>query len=375
MPTTNLTYQIALTCLNGVGDVLAKNLVAYCGSAELVFKATTAQLEKVPGIGSILAKTLVQSKTEALNRAQQELEFITKHHIKTLFFTDSDFPQRLKNCADSPILLYYKGSANLNADKIVAVVGTRTPSDYGKQMTEKLITDLVNSDVLVISGLAYGIDVTAHKSCVDNHIDTVGVLGHGLDRMYPATHSNLAKKMLEKGGLLTEFMSGTNPDRENFPKRNRIVAGMCDALIVVESKKEGGSLITAVIANSYNKDVFAFPGKANDLLSEGCNALIKTNKAHLIESSADLFYIMNWNQETSASSSKHKQKAQIPLLINLSEEEQLLINAFENKNQLHIDEICSATQLSISKTSSYLLQLEFSNIIKSLPGKMYALNS
>ena len=375
MPTTNLTYQIALTCLNGVGDVLAKNLVAYCGSAELVFKATTAQLEKVPGIGSILAKTLVQSKAEALNRAQQELDFITKHHIKTLFFTDPDFPQRLKNCADSPILLYYKGSANLNADKIVAVVGTRTPSDYGKQMTEKLITDLVNSDVLVISGLAYGIDVTAHKSCVDNHIDTVGVLGHGLDRMYPATHSNLAKKMLEKGGLLTEFMSGTNPDRENFPKRNRIVAGMCDAVIVVESKKEGGSLITAVIANSYNKDVFAFPGKANDLLSEGCNALIKTNKAHLIESSADLFYIMNWNQEKNNTNSKNKHKAQRPLLINLSEDEQLLINAFENKKQLHIDEICLATQLSISKTSSYLLQLEFSNIIKSLPGKMYALNS
>ncbi len=375
MPHSNLIYKIALTLLDGVGDVLAKNLVAYCGGEEHIFNATKAQLEKTPGIGTFLANSILNSKQKALERAKEELAFIEKHHIQTLFFTDNDFPQRLKNCADSPILLYYKGNANLNADKIVSVVGTRTPSLYGKDVTEKLIADLTESGILVLSGLAYGIDVTAHKACLDNGLQTIGVLGHGLDRLYPATHASIAKKMLEQGGLLTEFMSGTKPDRENFPKRNRIVAGMCDALVIVESKKEGGSLITATIANSYNKDVFAFPGKTTDLLSEGCNALIKTNKAHLIESSADLFYIMNWNQETVSDTSTKNKKSQIPLLLNLSEDEQLLVNAFEQKKQLHIDELCSTTKFPISKTSSTLLQLEFANVIKSLPGKMYELNS
>ena len=370
MSTQNLTYQVALTLLKGVGDVVAKNLIAYCGSPELVFKSSKVQLEKTPGVGQFIANALFKNKQEALLRAEEEIAFIQKHNISPLFFTDKEYPQRLKNCADSPILLYYKGSADLNTDKIVSVVGTRTPSVYGKEMTEKLIVDLTNSGILVISGLAYGIDVAAHKTCIENNISTVGVLGHGLDRLYPAAHSAIAKKMIENGGLLTEFMSGTNPDRENFPKRNRIVAGMCDALIIVESKKEGGSLITATIANSYNKDVFAFPGKANDPLSEGCNALIKTNKAHLIESSADLFYIMNWNQET-----KPKKTTQIPLLLNLSEDEKTIINAFTNKTALHIDEICLSTAFTISKTSSCLLQLEFSNIIKSMPGKLYKLNS
>ncbi len=371
MLSNEVKYQIALTNLYGVGDVLAKGLIAYCGGAEAVFKSTKLQLEKTPGIGTVLAQNIINSRDKALLRAEEELLFIDKHHIQVLFFNNKNYPSRLKNCTDSPILLYYKGSADLNAERIVSIVGTRTPSVYGKEMTERLINDLTNAGILVISGLAYGIDVTAHKSCIDNQIETVGVLGHGLDRMYPATHATLAKKMTECGGLLTEFMSGTNPDRENFPKRNRIVAGICDALVIVESKKEGGSLITATIANSYNKDVFAYPGKANDQLSEGCNGLIKTNKAHLIESSADLFYIMNWNQESRVKNTPSKQ---IPLMINLSEDEQLLIKAFENKKQLHIDEICTATRFSVSKTSSYLLQLEFSNIVKSLPGKMYSVN-
>jgi DNA processing protein len=197
---------------------------------------------------------------------------------------------------------------------------------------------------------------------------TVGVLAHGLDRLYPAAHTNYAKKMVQQGGLLTEFMSQTNPDRENFPKRNRIVAGMCDALIVVESKRQGGSLITATIANAYNKDVFAFPGRADELLSEGCNGLIKSNKANLLESAEDLFYIMNWNKE------KKLSKSQIQLFTNLSDEEQFIMDCFKDKSQLHIDEICAFTQLPISKTSSHLLTLEFSNLVKSLPGKMFQLN-
>ncbi|MES2565290.1 MAG: DNA-processing protein DprA [Bacteroidota bacterium] len=368
MSAVDLTYQIGLTLLDGVGDILAKNLVAYCGSAEQVFKTSKAQLEKIPGIGSYTSNAIFKNKI-VLDRAEQELKFIEKYSIEALFFTDKKFPQRLKNCTDSPVMLYYKGNADLNADKIVAIVGTRTPSAYGKQITEKLVEDLVDSGCLVVSGLAYGIDITSHKAALNNGLSTVGVLAHGLDRVYPAAHANYAKRMVSQGGLLTEFLSETNPDRENFPKRNRIVAGMCDALIVVESKRGGGSLITATIANSYNKDIFAFPGRPNDLVSEGCNGLIKSNRASLIESAADVLYIMNWNDE-----GKKKKITQIPLLINLSPEEQEIVKAFENKKQLHVDEICYATQFTISKTSTFLLQLEFSNIIKSLPGKIYQLN-
>jgi DNA processing protein len=367
MSPVDLTYQIGLTLLDGVGDVLSKSLVAYCGSAEQVFKTGKTQLEKIPGIGSYTANAIFKSKS-VLDIAENEVKFIEKNKIDALFFTDKNYPQRLKNCPDSPIMLYYKGNASLNPDKIVAVVGTRTPSVYGKAVTEKLVQDLVESGCLVVSGLAYGIDITSHKAALDNGLDTVGVLAHGLDRIYPSAHAAYAEKMISQGGLLTEFLSGTNPDKENFPKRNRIVAGMCDALVVVESKRGGGSLITATIANSYNKDIFAFPGKANDVLSEGCNGLIKSNRASLIESAADLLYIMNWTNEV-----KKPQAKQIPMFLNLSSEEQSIINAFEDKQQMHVDEICYATNFSISKTSTYLLQLEFSNVIKSLPGKIYQL--
>lgn len=368
MHSVDLTYQIGLTLLDGVGDVLAKNLVAYCGSAEQVFKTSKAQLEKIPGIGTYTASAIVKSKS-VLDRAEQEIKFIEEKQITPLFFTDKDYPQRLKNCNDSPVMLYYKGNANLNADKVVAVVGTRTPSNYGKETTEKLIEDLQESGCLVVSGLAYGIDITAHKSSLEHGLNTVGVLAHGLDRVYPSVHANYAKKMISQGGLLTEFISETNPDKENFPKRNRIVAGMCDALVVIESKRGGGSLITATIANSYNKDIFAYPGKANDVLSEGCNGLIKSHRANLIENAADLLYMMNWNEP-----SVKKKTAQIPLTIHLSSEEQMIVDVFKNKQQLHVDEISYATNFSISKISTHLLQLEFSNVIKSLPGKMYQLN-
>jgi DNA processing protein len=368
MNSEDLTYNIGLTLLNGVVDVLAKNLVAYCGSAEAVFKTTKAQLEKIPGIGSYTSNAILQSKA-VLNKVDQEIKFIEQNKIEALFFTDKKYPQRLKNCSDSPIMLYYKGNADLNVEKIVAVVGTRAPSMYGKQTTEKFITDLADSGCLVVSGLAYGIDITAHKTSLEHGLSTIGVLAHGLDRIYPATHFSYADKMMSQGGLLTEFLSGTNPDKENFPKRNRIVAGMCDALVVVESKRGGGSLITATIANSYNKDIFAFPGRAGETLSEGCNGLIKSHRANLIESSADLMYIMNWNE-----AQKKKKHNQIPMLLNLSPEEQLIIDAFAANDKLHVDEICYSTNFPISKTSSYLLQLEFSNIIKSLPGKMYQLN-
>lgn len=370
MQTSELTYQIALTLLDGIGDVLAKNLLAYCGSAEQVFKTKGAHFEKIPGIGPVLAKSIVNNR-EFFTRVEKEIQFIQDHHIRPLFFTDAAYPQRLKHCHDSPAMLYYKGSADLNTARIVSVVGTRTPSDYGRELTEKLIDDLTHSGIMVVSGLAYGIDITAHKAALKHGLETVGVLAHGLDRVYPSTHAGCAGKMMAQGGLLTEYISGTNPDRENFPARNRIVAGMCDALVVVESKRGGGSLITATIANAYNKDVFAFPGKVNDELSEGCNGLIKSNRASLMESAADLFYIMNWNEEAKPVRASEPGAP----AYQLSSDEQKIVDAFSGKPRLHIDEICYATSFPAGKASSCLLQLEFSNIVTSFPGKIYGLKS
>ena len=360
-----LLYQIGLTLLPQIGDVLAKNLVSYCGSASAVFKAKEKQLQKIPGIGEIHARLIHQNKS-VLKRAEEEVKFMERYTIKPLFFTDGDYPRRLKNCHDSPVLMYYKGNADLNAEKIVAVVGTRTPDDYGKLLTEQFVAELKGSGVLVVSGLAYGIDIAAHRASLENGLNTVGVVAHGLDRVYPGSHKAVAAKMLQQGGLLTDFMSGTNPDAVNFPKRNRIVAGMCDALVVVQSKKEGGSLITATIANSYNRDVFAFSGRAGEVLSEGCNGLIKRNKAALIEHAADLTDAMNWNV-----SEKKNPKKQLPLMISLTEEEQALAAVFKETKLLHLDDICYASGKSVSEASTILLQLEFQGLIKSKPGKMY----
>lgn len=365
MNESELPYQIGLTLLPNIGDVLAKSLLSYCGSASEIFKTKEKLLQKIPGIGVVNAKHVFKNK-DVLHRAEEEVEFILKYKINPLFFTDEAYPQRLKYCNDSPILLYYKGNANLNAEKIVAVVGTRKPDEYGVEATQRLLNDLAGSGILVVSGLAYGIDMHAHKYALDYGLQTLGVVAHGLDRVYPSSHTILAKKMIKHGGLLTDFMSGTNPDAVNFPKRNRIVAGLCDALVVVQSKREGGSLITATIAHSYNKDVFAFPGKAGSELSEGCNGLIKRNKAGLIESAADILDAMNWVQET-----KKPKKKQMPLLISLSEGEQKIAKTFAQKKQLHLDEICYASNMSVSAVSTMLLQLEFSNLIKSKPGKMY----
>ncbi|MCC6369783.1 MAG: DNA-protecting protein DprA [Bacteroidia bacterium] len=363
-----LIYQIGLTLIEGIGDVNAKTLLAYCGSAQEVFRQKKGHLLKIPGIGEIHARAVINSKN-VLGRAEEECRFIEKYKIEPLFFSDEKYPARLKYCSDSPVLLYYKGNANLNCEKIVGVVGTRKPSEYGRQKTMELVSELEQSGVLVVSGLAYGVDVMAHKTALNYGLQTVGVLAHGLDRIYPQLHERIAKKMVQQGGLLTDFMSGTNPDAVNFPKRNRIVAGLCDALVVVESKRTGGSLITATIANSYNKDVFAFPGRAGDVLAEGCNGLIKRNRAALIESAEDLLDAMQWLVK------EKKQSAvrQIPLQINLNPDERTVVDLFANKNQLHIDELCQASQLPVSKVSAILLQLEFSNLIKSKPGKIYEL--
>jgi DNA processing protein len=369
MLTEELLYQVGLTLINGIGDGYAKSLLAYCGSARTIFESGKATLLKIPGIGEYAANAVVHSK-EVLKEAEKELRFMEENHVQPLFYTDPAYPQRLKYCHDSPILLYYKGNADLNTAKIISIVGTRLPTEYGIQQTEKFISELRGSGILIVSGLAYGIDILSHKRALENDLDTVGVVAHGHDQFYPKLHEPIARKMYKKGGILTDFKSGTNPDAVNFPKRNRIVAGMCDALIVMESKRDGGSLITATIANSYNKDVFAFPGRANDPQSEGCNAFIKMNRASLIENAADLFYQMGWNTEP-----KQKTSNQIPLPLNLSADEQKIVTVLSDKKQVHMDEISYASSFPVSKVASLLLQLEFSNIVRSLPGKMYSLIS
>ena len=363
-----LKYKIGITLIPHVGDVNAKSLISYCGGAEAVFKEKKGKLMKIPGIGSITAEAVC--KQDVLERAEEEVKFIKKYKITPLFYLDEDYPKRLKHCSDSPVMLYYKGTADLNQQKIVSIVGTRSATNYGKKICENLIEELAPYKVLIASGLAYGIDICAHKAAIENGLSTVGVVAHGLDKIYPSAHRPTAEKMLKKGGILTDFISKTNPDKENFPKRNRIVAGMADATIVIESGKGGGSLITADIANSYNRDVFAFPGRTDDKYSEGCNHLIKTNRAALIQSAQDILYIMGW-QETKQ---KKNVKQQKELFIELGAEEKTIVDVLKDNTQLNIDELSYKANLPMSKISTLLLTLEFSGIVRSLPGKMYQLN-
>ena len=362
-----LLYQIALTCIPKVGDVTAKKLIAYCGSAASVFNESVKTLEKIPGIGEINARAILNNKSEAIIRAEEELKFIHNHQITTHFYLNDDYPNALKHCEDGPILIYSKGEIKFNQNYVISIVGTRMATDYGKEFCDNLVKDLKAHHPIIVSGLAYGIDVCAHKSALSNNLPTIGVMAHGLDRVYPSQHSNIAHQMLENGGLITSYKSNTNPDRENFPKRNRIVAGISEATIVIESSKKGGSLITAELANSYNRDVFALPGKITDTQSEGCNWLIKTNKAHLIQSVKDIEYIMGWEAK------KQKEKLQPNLFESLTEEQKLVAEILSQNGKTTIDEIALKAKLPMSKTTTLLLDLEFSGKVKSLPGKTYKL--
>ena len=362
----NLKYKIAISLIPHIGDMRAKRLISYCGSAEAVFSEKKAGLEKIPGIGEANAKAVLTQKV--FERVDEEIKFIEKNKITPLFYLDKEYPKRLTHCEDSPVMLYFKGKANLNSEKVISIIGTREATDYGKQICEKLIADLAPYNPIIVSGLAYGIDICAHKAAMDNNLTTVCGLGHGLDKIYPAVHRTYAEKMLENGGWLSDFTSGTIPDRENFPRRNRIVAGMSDAPSVVESNVGGGSLITADIANSYNRDVFAFPGRVNDECSVGCNNLIKQNKAALIQSAADIIYIMGWEQKLKNA------PIQKQLFVELKPEEEILVNLLKEKESVNVDDICLFAKMPMSKVSSLLLTLEFSGIVKSLPGKRYRLN-
>jgi len=368
MNDNTLKYKIGITLIKGIGNNLAKNLIAYIGSVEGVFKERQQNLAKIPGIGEILSREIVAQNV--LKRAEQEIEFILKNKIQTFYFTDRDYPYRLKECPDSPILIYLKGKCDLNTGKFVGIVGTRNATETGKENCKKLITDLgnVQPDTTIVSGLAYGVDICAHKAALDTGLATIGVIGHGLDRIYPAAHRPTAVKMVQEGALLTEYLSQTNPDKQNFVQRNRIIAGLCDAIVVVESGIKGGALITADIANDYNRDVFAYPGRVTDKWSVGCNALIKNNKASLIESANDILRFLNWEKNDTGSTSI----VQTALFMDLSEDEQGIITTLRQYAEgVQVNDLALKLIKPISKISSLLLELEFKGLVKCLPGGMY----
>ncbi len=364
-----LKYKIGITLIRGIGNNLAKNLIAYVGSVEGVFREKQKNLAKIPGIGEVLSSEIVSQNI--LSRAELEIEFILKNKIQTSYFADRDYPFRLKECADSPIMLYSKGDCDLNNGKFIGIVGTRNATESGKENCKKLIADLavMQPNSIIVSGLAYGVDICAHKAALDAGLPTIGVIGHGLDRIYPAAHRPAAVKMIQNNGaLLTEYLSQTNPDRQNFVQRNRIIAGLCDATVIVESAAKGGSLITAEVANDYNRDVFAFPGRVTDEWSAGCNALIKSNKASLIESAEDILRFMNWEKQDSAS----PQTVQTTLFLDLSDEEQEIVSILrQHTDGIQVNELAIVTAKPFSKISSQLLEMEFKGIVKCLPGGVY----
>jgi DNA processing protein len=363
----DLLYQIALTLIPNIGPVQAKLLLQHCNPEE-IFHAKKSFLEKIEGIGPVKAASI--SAFKDFSKAEEEIKFIEKYKIKPLFLTDKDYPKRLLNCYDSPTLLFYKGDADLNTTKIIAIIGTRSHTDYGKQVTEKLVKELAAQNVMVVSGLAYGIDAIAHKASVKNGLPTIGVLAHGLDQIYPSEHAGLAKDMIKQGGgLLTEFRSKSKPDKHNFPTRNRIVAGMSDAAIVIETGIKGGSMITAELANGYNKDVFALPGKVTDSKSTGCNYLIKNNKAMLLTDAEEIIQVMGWEER----SQKSGVRSQKELFIEMSKEERMVVDILNEKESVNIDEINMKSGLSSSAVAAAILNLELQNVILSLPGKLYKL--
>ncbi len=361
---------LALHFVPGIGDYLVKQLVSYCGSANEIFNRPKGKLLKIPGIGEVTANSILNHKTFDL--AEREFRKAEKENTQIIFFTDKNYPERLKTIEDAPSLLYLKGNPNLNSQKSVAIVGTRKATDYGKDQVEKIIHDLIPHHPLIISGLAYGIDIQAHKQALKTGLPTIGIMGSGIDVIYPAAHKETAKKMIEgNGGLITENHFGTKPDAHNFPARNRIIAGMCDALIVVEAAEKGGALITAEIANSYNKDVFAVPGALGETYSEGCNKLIKTNRANLFSSVKDLEYLMNWSAEENNSPPKQKLN-----LDHLDANQKIVAELLMSKNgPLMIDELSHQSSISPGALASILLEMEFNNLVKALPGKRYQLVS
>ncbi len=364
----DLLYKVALTKITLVGAVTAKVLVSYCGGAREVFEARKQELLKIPGIGAAIVANISDKKV--LEDAERELAFIEQNGIKPLFYLNKDYPQRLRPFNDAPVMLYYRGTTDLNHRRIIGIIGTRTPSPQGLSICEEMVEGFLPYKPLIISGLAYGIDVTAHKKSLELGLDTLAVLGHGLARIYPPQHKKVALEMMEQGGIITEFASHVGPERENFPMRNRIVAGLCDALVVVETAVKGGSIITVQQANGYNRDVFAVPGRVKDKFSQGCNFLIKKNMALLVENAEDVMATLRWSREDDG---QVPRSVQGRLFDELTELEKKVVDLIQNAEEIGVDQLSYASQINQSELAAHLLNLEFKGLVRSLPGKRYVL--
>lgn len=361
--TQDHVYQLALLLTPQIGKNTARKLLIHFGSGEAVYSANRKALSSVDGIKSNAIKNI--GTVDSLNKAKEEFKKIQEKGINSCSILDSDYPYRLKNIPDAPVLFFYRGYNIFNKRKYVAVVGTRSPTENGKILCEKLISDLSAYDPVIVSGLAYGIDHCAHKAAMKNGLSTLAVLGNGLKSIYPAAHRDTAREMCEHGGVISEFLYDKGPDRENFPQRNRIVAGMCDVIVVVESASKGGSIITAQLGNQYHRDVFAFPGRVTDEKSSGCNDLIKQHKAHLISDATDIIKLVNWQKPENKS---HVQKS---LFTELNAEETRIVEIISLKRELGIEQLAIESKMSHSALSPILLNLEFQGMIRALPGSRY----
>ena len=364
MDSDELFHLLALLKVEGVGDIVAKKLINHSGSAKNVFSSKSRVLKSIDGIGDILIKKL--NNKIIFEKAEQELRFIEKEKTTILYYQNDDYPDKLKHCIDGPILLFASGNFDFKNRKIISIVGTREVTSHGMDFCKKLVEDLAVFDPIIVSGFAYGVDIVAHQAAMENKLQTIGVLAHGLNQVYPKPHKKYVAKMEENGGFLTEFWSNSNPDKENFVKRNRIVAGMSEATVVIESAEKGGSLITAIMANEYNRDVFAVPGRTSDKFSQGCNNLIKTQRANLMTSAADLVYILNWELENKATKPVQKQ-----LFVTLDNEEQKVYNYLQQNGKQLLDIIALECDFPIFRISSLLLTMELKGVIRPLPGKLF----
>ncbi|AWG20827.1 DNA protecting protein DprA [Flavobacterium faecale] len=363
MTEQELFYLLALQRVDGVGDIMAKKLLANYGTAEEVFKTKPQQLASIDGVGTALLKNM-QDKT-VFEKATKEMQFIETNGIKTHYFQDANYPDRLKHCFDGPVLLFSSGNIDWNNRKLISIVGTRQITSYGTEFCRKLIEDLAPLNPVIVSGFAYGVDIVAHQLAMEYNLQTIGVVAHGLNQIYPKPHKKYVARMEENGGFMSEFWSTTNPDKENFVRRNRIVAGMTEATIVIESADRGGSLITANMANDYNRDVFAVPGRVTDKYSQGCNNLIKSQKAHVLTSAADLIYILNWDIQAMA------KPVQKQLFVELEPDEQKIYDYLLKTGKELMDIIALECEFPIYRISGLLLNMELKGVIRPLPGKLF----
>lgn len=360
-----LQYKIASTLFKGVGPSGIKAMMAKIGGIAPLFEESTSMLKKA-GLPAIVCDEKIRK--QALEKAEKEIQFIQKNNIEALHYLDKDYPGRLKRCDDGPVVLYKKGNSNLNPDRCLSIVGTRKATEYGKRHVNKIVEDLQEANVTIVSGLAYGIDITAHRAALKTQLPTIAVLAQGLDQIYPKVHSHTAKEILNDGALISDFNTYDTFHPGNFPSRNRIIAGISDAVLVVESDVKGGSIITAGIANSYNRDVFALPGNTNQKYSSGCNNLIKTDRAQMIENAADILKFMSWEVKA-----ENKKPVQRSFFVDLDETQTQVVNIIKGKAKISIDDIAIQSEINMGKLTATLLDLELKGVIQALPGKHFKL--